>query len=79
MIHLFISTLWKLNNQSSASLSGSWHRVKRTLLFEADLNGDKVLKEDIVDMGVVQVEELFQFWWLCIFWKMRKEKKVRIK
>lgn len=36
--------------------------VKLTFLLEADLNGDKVFKEDIVDMGVVHVKELFQIW-----------------
>lgn len=34
--------------------------VKRTFLLEADLNGNKVLKEHIVDVGAVHVEELLQ-------------------
>lgn len=34
--------------------------MKLTFLLEADLDGDKVLEEDIVDVRVVQVEELFQ-------------------
>lgn len=35
-----------------------WLAVKRTFLLEADFDGDKVLKEDIVDVGVVQIEEM---------------------
>lgn len=31
-----------------------------TFLLEADLDRDKVLKEDIVDVRVVKVKELFQ-------------------
>lgn len=38
-----------------------------TFLLEADLNGDKILKENIVDMRIVQVEELLQLGRLRIF------------
>lgn len=33
---------------------------EHTFLFEADLDCNKVLKEDIVDVRVVKVKELFQ-------------------
>lgn len=36
-------------------------RAAFTFLFEAELNGDEVLKENIIDVGIVQVEELLEF------------------
>ena len=44
-----------------------------TFLFEADFDGDKVLEEDIVDMGVVLVEEVFQVTRLSILCREEKE------
>lgn len=57
-------------------MSSNWKEwVKRTFLFEADLNGDKVLKEDIIDMRVIQIKELFQLCRLSIFWKIKDSQK----
>lgn len=46
--------------------------TEHTFLLEADLDCDKVLKEDIVDVRVVKVKELFQLWRFGIFWKNKK-------
>lgn len=42
---------------------------RRTFLLEADLDRDKVLKEDIIDVRVVEVKELLQLRGLGILWK----------
>lgn len=52
--------------------SNSAKRERRTFLLEADLDGDEVLKEDIVNVGVVQVEELFQLCRLSILCKIKE-------
>lgn len=52
--------------------------LKFTFLLEADLDGDKVLEEDIVYVGVVEVKELFQLCRLGIFWKTRRDIKLTI-
>lgn len=44
-------------------------RDRRTFLLEADLDGDEVLEEDIVNVGVVQVKELLQLRRLSVLCK----------
>lgn len=47
-------------------------RVTPTFLLEADLDSDEVLEEDIVNVGVVQVKELFQLCGLGILCKIKE-------
>lgn len=46
-------------------------RDRRTFLLEADLDGDEVLEEDIVNVGVVQVKELLQLCRLGVLCKIK--------
>lgn len=46
--------------------------MRRTFLLEADLDGDEVLEEDIVNVGVVQVKELLQLCGLGILCKVKE-------
>lgn len=50
--------------------------MRRTFLLEADLDGDEVLEEDIVNVGVVQVKELLQLCGLGIFCKVKETVEV---
>lgn len=61
--HVLTTAAWRLAPAATG----------RTFLLEADLDGDKVLKEDVVDVRVVEVKELFQLRGLGIFCKREEE------
>lgn len=73
---------WKtLNYQTTVQRTFSWDsgwEIKwsaagLTFLFQVNLDGDEVFKEHIVDVGVILLEEMFEFSRLCIFYKNKKQ------
>lgn len=74
---------WKtLNYQTTVQRTFSWDsgwEIKwsaagLTFLFQVNLDGDEVFKEHIVDVGVILLEEVFEFSRLCIFYKNNNKK-----
>lgn len=73
---------WKtLNNQTTVQRTFSWDSgweiqwsaAGLTFLFQVNLDGDEVFKEHIVDVGVILLEEVFEFSRLRIFYKNKKQ------
>ncbi len=49
-----------------------WSAAGLTFLFQVHLDGDEVFKEHIVDVGVILLEEVFEFSRLRIFYTNKK-------